>query len=82
MIMGVKHIMTTHSLLDFSTLDRMLLSKLNKIGMIQTDAMINVSNMSRKNFVLRTGMDPSKCYVIPNAVDCTKFTPDPSLIYP
>jgi phosphatidylinositol glycan class A protein len=50
--------------------------------MTQVSKAINVSNVGRKNFVLRTAMDPHDCYVIPNAVDCTKFKPDPSKIWP
>ena len=37
---------------------------------------------SRENFVLRANLHPSHCSMIPNAVDATKFTPDPSRRFP
>jgi len=34
--------------------------------------------LSRENLVLRAELTPDSVYTIPNAVDSTKFTPDPS----
>ena len=42
------------------------------------DAAICVSNTCRDNLILRSHLDPERVVVIPNAVDPSKFTPDPS----
>lgn len=41
-------------------------------------AAICVSYTCRDNLILRARIDPQKVYVIPNAVDPSKFLPDPS----
>jgi glycosyltransferase involved in cell wall biosynthesis len=43
---------------------------------------ICVSNTCRENLSLRASLHPSFVSTIPNAVDASKFTPDPSLRYP
>lgn len=49
-----------------------------KVTMSTAGAVICVSHTCRDNFILRAKMTPSIVHVIPNAVDPTKFTPDPS----
>jgi phosphatidylinositol N-acetylglucosaminyltransferase subunit A len=39
---------------------------------------ICVSNTGRENFVLRSGVEPERVAVIPNALDTTVLTPDPA----
>eukprot|EP00981_Chlorochromonas_danica_P008525 scaffold2208_cov170-Ochromonas_danica.AAC.9 len=46
------------------------------------DHVICVSNSCRENLSLRARLHPSLISTIPNAVDPTKFTPDPSRRYP
>jgi phosphatidylinositol glycan class A protein len=41
-------------------------------------AAICVSHACHDNLILRARLDPSRIHVIPNAVDPSKFTPDPS----
>ena len=36
------------------------------------------ANRSKENLVLRAALNPANVSVIPNAVDATQFTPDPS----
>ncbi|CAM6055913.1 unnamed protein product [Sphagnum tenellum] len=40
---------------------------------------ICVSHTSKENTVLRSGLNPEKVFVIPNAVDTAMFRPDPSM---
>jgi phosphatidylinositol glycan class A protein len=42
------------------------------------NAAICVSNACRDNLILRAHLDPKRVTVIPNAVDPSKFTPDPT----
>ena len=42
------------------------------------NAAVCVSHACRDNLILRANLDPSRVTVIPNAVDPSKFTPDPS----
>ena len=55
------------------------LNKVLKWALSEVDAAIAVSHTNKENLALRARIDPSRIYVIPNAVDTTKFTPDPSL---
>lgn len=52
--------------------------KVLKTTMSTVDAAICVSHTCRDNFILRAHMLPSIVQVIPNAVDPSKFIPDPS----
>ena len=49
-----------------------------KVTMSTVGAVICVSHTCRDNFILRARVMPSIVNIIPNAVDPTKFTPDPS----
>lgn len=49
-----------------------------KVTMSTVGSVICVSHTCRDNFILRAKIMPSIVHVIPNAVDPTKFTPDPS----
>lgn len=48
----------------------------------EAEACITVSHINKENLCLRAALPPSAVYVIPNAVDTSKFTPDRSLISP
>lgn len=41
-----------------------------------------MSHACKDNFTLRAKVNPETCFVIPNAVDSSKFSPNPSLRYP
>lgn len=50
--------------------------------MLEVDACISVSHINKENLALRAAINPSNIYVIPNAVDSTRFRPDQSLRKP
>lgn len=56
----------------------LITSQVMKVTMSTVSAAICVSHTCRDNFILRTKIMPSIVHVIPNAVDPSKFTPDPS----
>lgn len=76
--MGIKAIFTDHSLFGFSDGGAIHLNKLMKFSLSHANHVICVSHCSRENLVLRACLDPSNVSVIPNAVDATKFMPDPT----
>lgn len=80
--MGLKGIYTDHSLFGFGDAASINLNKLMKVILSDTDAAICVSHTCKENLALRAQIDPRIIYTIPNAVDPTKFLPDPSLRYP
>jgi phosphatidylinositol glycan class A protein len=45
--------------------------------MLQTPQRITIVSRSRENLVLRANLDPRRVSTIPNAVDASKFTPNP-----
>lgn len=76
--MGIKAVFTDHSLFGFADPASILVNKLMKFTLSDIDHVICVSHTSKENLVLRAYLDPKQVSVIPNAVDPTKFTPDPS----
>ena len=80
--MGLKVIYTDHSLFGFGDAASINLNKEMKVIMSDSDAAICVSYTCKENLALRAQLDPRIIYTIPNAVDTTKFTPDPSRRYP
>ena len=53
-----------------------------KFTLSDIDHIICVSHTSRENLVLRAHVDPALVSTIPNAVDTTKFVPNPSAAPP
>jgi phosphatidylinositol glycan class A protein len=53
-----------------------------KWALSDVDACICVSHINKDNLSLRAAIDPNIIYVIPNAVDTTRFQPDTSLRKP
>jgi len=53
-----------------------------KTSLSTAGALICVSRTCRENLLLRVAPDPSTVHVIPNAIDPTRFAPDPSLRSP
>lgn len=58
------------------------LNKAMKFTMCSVDHAICVSNTCRENLVVRATLPPEKISTIPNAIDPSKFTPDPSARFP
>lgn len=69
---------TDHSLFGFADVSSVLTNKLLTVSLCDTNHIVCVSYTSKENTVLRAALDPKIVSVIPNAVDPTDFTPDPS----
>lgn len=80
--MGYKTLFTDHSLFGFNDIACFHVNKLLKFFLSDIDAAISVSHTSKENLSMRASLHPSLISVIPNAVDCSKFKPDPSKRYP
>jgi len=80
--MGYRTCFTDHSLFGFADLVSIHVNKLLQMTLSDVDHVICVSNSCRENLSLRARLHPSLISTIPNAVDPTKFTPDPSRRYP
>ncbi|XP_066561926.1 phosphatidylinositol N-acetylglucosaminyltransferase subunit A [Amia ocellicauda] len=76
--MGLNTVFTDHSLFGFADVSSVLTNKLLTVTLCDTNHIICVSFTSKENTVLRAALDPEIVSVIPNAVDPTDFTPDPS----
>ncbi|EFA80496.1 GlcNAc transferase [Heterostelium album PN500] len=76
--MGYNTCFTDHSLFGFADASSIHMNKLLKFSLSDISHVICVSNTSKENTVLRAQLDPHLVSVIPNAVDTTQFTPDPS----
>lgn len=77
--LGIRTVFTDHSLFGFADGSSIITNKLLEITLVGTNHVICVSHTSKENTVLRANLDPSNVYVIPNAVDATKFTPDDNI---
>jgi phosphatidylinositol N-acetylglucosaminyltransferase subunit A len=77
--MGLYAVFTDHSLFGFEDTSSILTNKLLKFTLSDIDHVICVSHTSKENTVLRASLDPSIVSVIPNAVVCSEFTPDPTM---
>lgn len=80
--MGYKTCYTDHSLFGFADLASIHINKAQSAVSSDIDHVISVSHTCRENLTLRAGLHPSMVSTIPNAVDCTKFIPDPSQRFP
>lgn len=58
------------------------MNKIMKFTMCSVDHAICVSNTCRENLVVRATLPPERISTIPNAIDPSKFTPDPSARFP
>lgn len=76
--MGLKAVFTDHSLFGFADAASIHLNKFMKFTLSDVDYAICVSHCSKENLVLRACLNPNRVMVIPNAVDTTNFTPDPT----
>ncbi|CAI9723954.1 phosphatidylinositol N-acetylglucosaminyltransferase subunit A-like [Octopus vulgaris] len=76
--MGLRVVFTDHSLFGFADGSSILTNKVLTVSLADCNHSICVSHTSKENTVLRSSVKPEMVSVIPNAVDCTKFIPDPS----
>lgn len=76
--MGLSTIYTDHSLFGFADAACIHLNKVIKLILSDLDHAIAVSHTCKENLVLRASLNPHIVSVIPNAVDSTKFKPDPT----
>ena len=76
--MGLRVCYTDHSLFGFADAASINVNKLLRFSLSALDHAICVSHVCRENLVLRAGLDPSRVSTIPNAVDPSRFVPDPS----
>lgn len=78
--LGIPTVYTDHSLFQFDDLAGVVLNRVLETTLTSTvHAAICVSHACRDNFILRAVIDPRKVYVIPNAVDASKFTPNDTI---
>lgn len=75
--LGLASVYTDHSLFGFNDLASVVLNRVLQITLSTVDAAICVSHTCRDNLILRAKLDSSRVFVIPNAIDPSKFTPDP-----
>eukprot|EP01038_Epipyxis_sp_PR26KG_P005548 gene5548-7667_t len=80
--MGYRVCYTDHSLFGFADIASIHINMILKATLSDIDHVICVSNTCRENLVLRASLHPLYVSTIPNAVDATKFTPDPLRRYP
>lgn len=76
--MGLKTVFTDHSLFGFADASSIITNKFLEFTLSDIDHVICVSHTSKENTVLRASLLPKIVSVIPNAIDATVFTPDPS----
>ena len=81
-ILGYRTCFTDHSLFGFADASSIHMNKFLKWSLSNVSHIICVSNTSKENTVLRAALDPKSVSVIPNAVDCSNFTPNPSFRNP
>ena len=80
-VLGLKSVYTDHSLFGFDDVAGVILNRVLQTTLCTVDAAIAVSYACRDNLVLRTSnaLAPEQVTVIPNAIDPSKFVPDPSM---
>jgi len=76
--MGIRTVFTDHSLFGFANLGAIHVNKLMQFTLSHISHVICVSHTLRENLALRARINPRLISAIPNALDATKFRPDPS----
>lgn len=74
-ILGLGAVYTDHSLFGLHDAAGVILNRVLSTTLSTVDAAICVSRACRDNFILRTRLDPKRVFIIPNAVDASKFRP-------
>lgn len=80
--MGYHICYTDHSLFGFNDINSIHINKCLELLVSDIDHVICVSHACRENLVMRTNLHPLHVSTIPNAVNISKFLPDPSLRFP
>lgn len=80
--LGVKTVLTDHSTWVLNAVGCINLNKVYKSFKGILDHIICVSHAVRENLIIRSNIDPIKTSAIPNAIDGSKFRPDPTKRYP
>eukprot|EP01127_Copromyxa_protea_P012879 TRINITY_DN3391_c0_g1_i2.p1 TRINITY_DN3391_c0_g1~~TRINITY_DN3391_c0_g1_i2.p1 ORF type:complete len:470 (+),score=69.24 TRINITY_DN3391_c0_g1_i2:116-1411(+) len=80
--MGYKTVFTDHSLFGFADLSSIHTNKLLKFSLSDVNHVICVSNTCKENTVLRGALYPEDVSVIPNAIDTSRFIPNPTAADP
>ena len=78
MLMGIKTVITDHSLFGFDGLLEIHFNKGLQFSNMLIDHFISVSNTGKQNYILRTELKSkywNKISVIPNAIDSSSFEP-------
>ncbi|CAG0894504.1 unnamed protein product [Cyprideis torosa] len=76
--MGLKSVFTDHSLFGFADVSAVVTNNFLQMSLVDCNHCICVSHTSKENTVLRALVKSHLVSVIPNAVDSTMFTPDPT----
>ncbi|CAH0387782.1 unnamed protein product [Bemisia tabaci] len=77
-LIGLKTVFTDHSLFGFADVSAIITNKFLEISLADCNHCICVSHIGKENTVLRACVPHDRVSVIPNAVDTTVFTPDPT----
>ncbi|CAI8496074.1 unnamed protein product [Hanseniaspora opuntiae] len=73
--MDIPTVITDHSLFPFNSISHILVNKLLRFSTTLANRLIAVSQTTKENLCVRTGRNPSDCFVIPNAVISADFQP-------
>ena len=73
--MGLRTVFTDHSLFGFADASSILINKVLKFTLADVHRVICVSHTSKENTVLRACIPPARVFVVPNAVDASRFCP-------
>ncbi|OON19402.1 PIGA protein, partial [Opisthorchis viverrini] len=76
--LGIRTVFTDHSLFGFADLSSVTMNKVVESVLSAVDHVICVSHTCKENTVLRSKLDPNRVFVIPNAIESSQFTPDPT----
>ncbi|TGZ61405.1 hypothetical protein CRM22_008010 [Opisthorchis felineus] len=76
--LGIRTVFTDHSLFGFADLSSVTMNKVVESVLSAVDHVICVSHTCKENTVLRSKLDPNRVFVIPNAIESSLFTPDPT----
>ena len=81
-LVGIRTVFTEHSLFGLADPTAVFTNRLVQQSCTVVDNFICVSHTSKENIVVRSNIDPSNVFVIPNAVDNDHFHPDYKRIRP
>jgi len=77
--LGLRTCFTSHSLFNLYDNGSVHLNKVLRLTLCSVDHCVAVSFTCKENICVRCDLDPDSVSVIPNAVDASYFTPEPSL---